>query len=321
MDESRTTRSPSGGGAPSPDGLLVVDKPAGWTSHDVVARARRILGTKKVGHAGTLDPMATGVLVLGVGRSTRLLTYVVGADKTYLATIRLGQDTVTDDAEGEVTATRGASGVERSALEAGVARLTGDIEQVPSAVSAIKVGGRRSYARVRAGEDVALSARPVSVTDFTILATRSATADDATPVLDVDVSVTCSSGTYVRALARDLGADLGTGGHLTALRRTRVAGYTLDAAIDLASCLGPDGAVVARPELLTPALAAAAAMPVRRVTEDEAVDLGHGRWLAPTGAAGPHAAIAPDGRLLAVLEDQTRRGELLARPVVVHGVA
>ncbi|WP_454300751.1 tRNA pseudouridine(55) synthase TruB [Salana multivorans] len=317
MNRSRTTTSPSGEGTPSPDGLLVVDKPGGWTSHDVVARARRILGTKKVGHAGTLDPMATGVLVLGVGRSTRLLTYVVGADKTYLATIRLGQDTVTDDAEGEITSARGASGVERAALDAAVARLTGDILQKPSAVSAIKVDGKRSYARVRAGEDVELPARPVTVSELAILDLREAAAQGGTAVLDVDVRVTCSSGTYVRALARDLGVDLGTGGHLTALRRTRVAGYSLDDAVDLASFLDDDGAVVGRPELLPPARAAAAAMPVRQVTEVETADLGHGRWLAPTGAPGPHAAISPDGRLLAVLEDQRRRGETLARPVVV----
>jgi tRNA pseudouridine55 synthase len=195
---------------PAPDGLLVVDKPAGWTSHDVVGRARRICGTRKVGHAGTLDPMATGVLVLGIGRATRLLTFLVGCDKEYTATIRLGQGTVTDDAEGEVTASTPADAVTDDRLRAAVAVLTGDISQVPSAVSAIKIKGERSYHRVRAGEDVDLPARPVTVSRFEVLATHPAQAG-GTPVLDVDVVVEVSSGTYVRALARDLGAALGVG--------------------------------------------------------------------------------------------------------------
>ena len=186
-----------------------MDKPAGLTSHDVVARVRRLAGTRKVGHAGTLDPMATGVLVLGVERATRLLTYLVGADKTYTATIRLGVQTVTDDAEGEVTSPSGADGVRRDAVEAGVAGLTGAIEQVPSAVSAIKVDGRRSYARVRAGEEVELAARPVTVHRFEVLDRRSGR-DHELAVLDLDVEVDCSSGTYVRALARDLGATPGS---------------------------------------------------------------------------------------------------------------
>ena len=213
----------------APDGLLVVDKPAGWTSHDVVGRARRLCGTRRVGHAGTLDPMATGVLVLGVNKATRLLTFLVGSDKAYTATIRLGQSTITDDAEGEVVATAPADRVDAEALRAAVAALTGEIEQVPSAVSAIKVDGERSYARVRAGEDVVLAARPVTVPRFEVLGTRQAEADGV-PVLDVDVEVEVSSGTYVRALARDLGAALGVGGHLTALRRTRVGSFTLDQA-------------------------------------------------------------------------------------------
>ncbi|MCU1538225.1 MAG: tRNA pseudouridine synthase, partial [Humibacillus sp.] len=193
-------------------GLVVVDKPAGWTSHDVVARVRRLAGTRRVGHAGTLDPMATGVLVLGVDRGTKLLTFLVGVDKVYAATIRLGQSTVTDDAEGETTALLGvadAPALER-ALPGAVERLTGAIEQVPSSVSAIKVGGVRSYARVRAGDDVDLPARPVTVTRFEIHAVRPGLAQPEVgppvDVLDVDVEVEVSSGTYVRALARDLGA-------------------------------------------------------------------------------------------------------------------
>lgn len=213
---------------PEPDpGLIVVDKPAGWTSHDVVGRIRRLAGTRKVGHAGTLDPMATGVLVVGVGRATKLLTYIVGHDKEYLGTIRLGETTLTDDAEGEVTTTVDASAVTDAEIASAVAELTGDIQQVPSSVSAIKVDGVRSYKRARAGEDVDLPARPVTVSEFEILESRRADA-----VIDLDVRVTVSSGTYVRALARDLGRALtveGTavGGHLTALRRTRVGGLTL----------------------------------------------------------------------------------------------
>ena len=214
---------------PVPEGVLVVDKPIGWTSHDVVGRTRRLAGTRKVGHAGTLDPMATGVLVLGIGRATRLLTFLVGCDKDYTATVRLGQATVTDDAEGEVVGAPGAAGLTAQQVEHAVAALTGDIEQVPSAVSAIKVDGKRSYARVRAGEDVRLLPRPVTVSRFVVRSVTEREVDGGT-VLDVDVELTVSSGTYVRALARDLGESLGCGGHLTALRRTRVGGFGLDLA-------------------------------------------------------------------------------------------
>ncbi|RYY43185.1 MAG: tRNA pseudouridine(55) synthase TruB [Actinomycetales bacterium] len=216
----------------SPVGLVVVDKPAGWTSHDVVARTRRLAGTRKVGHAGTLDPMATGVLVLGVGRATRLLGHLQLADKEYLATMRMGQTTVTDDAEGDLLELVDASGIGEVDVRAAVLPLTGDIEQVPTAVSAIKVDGKRSYARVRAGEDVQLAARPVTVSTFEVTDVRHVDVD-GTPVVDVDARVVCSSGTYVRALARDLGASLGVGGHLTMLRRTRVGGFGLDVASTL----------------------------------------------------------------------------------------
>lgn len=297
-----------------PEGLLVVDKPAGWTSHDVVARARRLLATRKVGHAGTLDPMATGVLVLGVGRATKLLTYLVGADKEYLATVRLGQATLTDDAEGEVVEAPGARDVDPRALRAAVASLTGGIDQVPSAVSAIKVGGRRSYARVRAGEDVALAARPVTVHTFEVGEPHPATAADGTPVVDVDARVVCSSGTYVRALARDLGAALGTGGHLTALRRTRVGGYGLAGAADLEEAAREDAA----PALLPVAVAARATFPVRELDAHEARELSFGRALDPVAApAGtreaPVAAFAPDGTLVALLARENGRD----RPVLV----
>jgi len=286
-------------------GFVVVDKPAGWTSHDVVARMRRLAGTRKVGHAGTLDPMATGVLVVGVGQATRLLSFVTAADKSYDATIRLGVATVTDDAEGDVTARVDASGIDASDLDAAIARLTGQIEQVPSAVSAIKVGGKRSYARVRAGEDVELAARPVTVSRFDrgALAPRE---DDGVPCLDVDVTVTVSSGTYVRALARDLGAALKVGGHLTALRRTRVAGFSLDAATPLDDLTAAVEAGAPLP-LIPLADAATGALPSREVTEEEARELSYGRRIPRTDADGeptpdaPLAVVGPDGSLVALV--------------------
>ncbi|QEU91470.1 tRNA pseudouridine(55) synthase TruB [Streptomyces kanamyceticus] len=214
----------------TPDGLVIVDKPSGFTSHDVVAKMRGIAKTRRVGHAGTLDPMATGVLVLGVERATKLLGHLALTEKEYLGTIRLGQNTITDDAEGELTSSADASGITREAIDAGIAKLSGDIMQVPSKVSAIKIDGKRSYARARKGEDFEIPARPVKISAFTVYDVREAVADDGTAVLDLVVSVVCSSGTYIRAIARDLGADLGVGGHLTALRRTRVGPYKLDAA-------------------------------------------------------------------------------------------
>ncbi|HEY7857637.1 MAG TPA: tRNA pseudouridine(55) synthase TruB, partial [Candidatus Nanopelagicales bacterium] len=210
----------------APDTVVVVDKPAGMTSHDVVSRVRRIVGSRKVGHAGTLDPMATGVLVLGVERATRLLGHFLVTDKAYDATIRLGAATVTDDVEGEVLARTDASGVTDDDVRRGVRTLTGPLQQRPSAVSAIKVAGVRAHARVRAGEDVELATRPVRVLTFEVHDLRRSY-DDGLAVIDLDVSVVCTSGTYVRALARDLGAHLGVGGHLTALRRTRVGPFDL----------------------------------------------------------------------------------------------
>jgi tRNA pseudouridine55 synthase len=301
---------------PATDGVLVVDKPAGWTSHDVVGRVRRLAGTRKVGHAGTLDPMATGVLVVGIGRATRLLTYVVGADKAYDATIRLGVGTATDDAEGEVVATPGFAGTaDDDALRAAVADLTGDILQVPTTVSAIKVDGKRAYTLARAGQEVELAARPVTVREFTVHAARSTSAA-GTQVLDLDVTVVVTSGTYVRALARDLGAALGSAGHLTALRRTRVGGHTLDDAHtldDLTAQADADGVLATIPM----AQAAAAHLPVRRLSDDETRDLGFGRWVAATGRSGTVAGVAPDGTLTALLEDTRRQGQPLAKPVLV----
>jgi tRNA pseudouridine55 synthase len=213
---------PSGTVGERPEGLVIVDKPAGWTSHDVVARVRKLARTRKVGHAGTLDPMATGVLVVGIGRATRLLGYIAGHDKAYRATIRLGWATVTDDAAGERISGAPAAGLTMDQVLPAVGALTGPILQRPSAVSAIKVAGRRAHDRVRAGETVELRERPVLVSVFDVLAYR---ADPEAGAFDLDVEVVCSSGTYVRALARDLGEALGVGGHLTALRRTRVGGF------------------------------------------------------------------------------------------------
>jgi len=302
---------------PAADGLLVVDKPSGWTSHDVVARARRLCATRKVGHAGTLDPMATGVLVLGVGRATRLLTFLVGSTKDYTATIRLGQGTITDDAEGEVSTTTAAASVTLEALAAAVAGLTGELQQVPSAVSAIKVKGERAYHRVRAGEEVQLAARPVTVSRFEVAATRESESPGGIPLLDVDVEVSVSSGTYVRALARDLGAALGVGGHLTALRRTRVGAFTLEAAHDLETL-----AAVEDPEQLpvTPlAEAARAQFVVRELDDGEATAVGYGQRVpsAQPGRAEPVAAFAPDGRLVALLDESgpSARAHVVFAPV------
>lgn len=251
----------------SPDGILLVDKPQGITSHTAVSRARRALGTRKVGHAGTLDPMATGLLILGIGPSTRLLTHMVGLDKTYTATIALGAATTTDDAEGEETTTADASHLTGDDLAAPMAALTGDIEQVPSSVSAIKVDGERAYNRVRAGEQVELKARAVTVSRFELLAFRPGARAEA------DVLVDCSSGTYIRALARDLGEALGVGGHLTALRRTHVGPFEVDGA-PIADALPEEGTA----ELLVPpATAAARILPVAQLDDERAANLAHGR--------------------------------------------
>ncbi len=307
------------------NGLVIVDKPSGMTSHDVVARIRRLAGTRRVGHAGTLDPMATGVLVVGVEKATRLLGYLTLTEKEYAATIRLGQSTSTDDAEGDITATASAMHVSAETLTEAVTGLTGEIQQVPPAVSAIKVDGQRAYRLTRAGAAPELKARPVTVYEFAVTAVR-----HEGEFLDIDATVRCSSGTYIRGLARDLGIVLGTGGHLTRLRRTRVGGYGLDHAHTLAQ-------LAERFELLPLAQAAAAAFPSRTLTADEARRLAHGGRLAATNPAptaqpptaqvptaqaptaqaptaqAPTAAYAPDGSLVALLTDESGQ----ARPLVV----
>lgn len=285
------------------DGLVIVDKPAGLTSHDVVSRIRRLAGTRRVGHAGTLDPMATGVLVVGVNKATRLLHHLVVNDKAYTATIRLGVATVTDDATGAVVAQTDCSGLTDAQIRAAVVALTGEIEQVPSAVSAVKVDGRRAYARVRAGEEFTLAPRKVTVSRFDVLDIRR-----ATPVLDLDVAVECSSGTYVRALARDLGTGLGVGGHLTALRRTRVGPFDVAHALTLEE-------LAERPDPLMLPLAAAIerAMPVRRIGSAEVTALGFGQTISAAGIDGTYGAVAPDGTAVALLAESEAR----ARPVLV----
>lgn len=283
-------------------GLVIVDKPSGWTSHDVVGRMRRLAGTRKVGHSGTLDPMATGVLVLGINRATRLLGHLTLADKEYAATIRLGQSTVTDDAEGDVTSSTPASHLDEAAVRAVLPAYTGYIQQVPSSVSAIKVDGVRSYARVRSGDEVKLAARPVTVSVFELDALR-AVGD----VVDVDVRVVCSSGTYIRALARDIGAELGVGGHLTALRRTRVGGFGLDRAHTLDE-LEQDLVVAGLDDV------ARASFPTYELDEAQAADVRFGRALPglELGSGGPVAVFAPDGSFLALYEQRGTTAKPLA---------
>ena len=293
-------------------GLLLIDKESDWTSHDVVAKSRGIVGTRKVGHAGTLDPMATGLLILGVESATKLLTFIVGEDKTYRATIRLGANTVTDDREGDVltvTSKAAVSAIELSSIEAALENLRGEILQIPSSVSAIKVDGQRAYAAVRGGNEVKLAARPVTVSRFTI---------DSPPrlvesgqYLDIDVTVDCSSGTYIRALARDLGAALGVGGHLTALRRTRIGRYTVDQAKKLSELTKENV------QVLPAAQAARQQFEVRDLEDQDVIDLRHGKRLAAgeNRSKQPLAGIDSKGQLVAILE---RSGSQLKSVVVFN---
>ncbi len=278
--------------SPTGPGIVVVDKPAGMTSHDVVGRCRRIFGTRRVGHAGTLDPMATGVLVIGVDRATKILGLLTAASKSYDATIRLGQSTSTDDADGELVQQSSAEHLTNSSIAAALAGLRGEIEQVPSAVSAVKVGGRRAYRLVREGHSVDLPARPVRVDRFDLISARR---HDA--LVDLDVEVDCSSGTFIRALARDLGEALHVGGHLTALRRTRVGRFGLDQATGLDD-------LAQRPRL-TYSLDETCLLifPRRELNAEEAEAVGHGRPLPPCGIEGVYAASSKDGRVIALLRD------------------
>lgn len=287
-------------------GLVLVDKPEGWTSHDVVARIRRVANTRRVGHAGTLDPMATGLLVLGVESATKLLTFIVGADKTYEATIRLGASTITDDRESEFLEQASAEAIGQvvdESIRAAIANLTGNIEQVPSSVSAIKVDGVRAYAKVRGGDEVKLKARPVTVSRFEVIGEPRR----VDGFIDLDVIIDCSSGTYIRALARDLGATLRIGGHLTALRRTRVGGYNIDQASKLPE-VGDELQVIASVD-------AARAFPVLELTDGQVIDLRHGKRIPnENGLSGDISAIH-DNQLIAVL---TPAGKQLKSQVVFN---
>ncbi|NYH51548.1 tRNA pseudouridine55 synthase [Nocardiopsis arvandica] len=287
-------------------GVVVVDKPADWTSHDVVAKTRGLARTRRVGHAGTLDPMATGVLVLGIEKGTKLLGHLTLTEKVYETTIRLGLTTNTDDAEGEPGVRADASGVREEAVRAAAEKLTGRIQQVPPQVSAIKVDGKRAYKSAREGKEVVLKARTVTVSEFAVTDVRRVSDADG-EFVDVDAAVTCSSGTYIRSLARDMGADLGVGGHLTALRRTRVGPYDLSRARTLDQ-LAEEFTQVPLAE------AVAAAFPARALTEQEARRIRHGNRIDPDGSGnGPVGLFAPDGRVIALGEN--RRDHM--KPVVV----
>ncbi len=283
-------------------GFLVVDKDPNMTSHDVVAMGRRALGTRKVGHAGTLDPMATGVLVLGFGNGTRLLQYVTNGDKSYQATVVLGAATITDDHEGEITSTAEVAGITDTAIEAELAKLRGTIAQRPSSVSAVKVDGERAHARVRAGEVFELPAREVTISNLEILEIRR-----VGDRIEVDIDVTCSAGTFIRAIARDCGAALGVGGHLNKLRRTRVAGFGLDRTVSIAALKAQDFAP------LTMADVARATFAVRSVSAAEAGELSFGRALAANESAEITAAIYDTDEVLALL--QNKEGKAL--PIAV----
>lgn len=304
---------------PAPDGLLVLDKPAGPTSHDIVSRCRWLCATRKVGHAGTLDPMATGVLLVGVGRATRLLTHLVGADKTYSATVRLGEGTHTEDAQGDLLTSPGLEHLGGAAalrpassmLQEAVSGLTGDIQQAPSAVSAIKVDGRRAHERVRAGEEVTLEARPVTVHSFDLLDARAATGVSGTEVLDLDIKVRVSSGTYVRALARDLGLALGSAGHLVALRREAVGPFTLADATPVGELV--EAREGGRPPVETPVLSmgdvARRTLPCVEVSERAARGLRNGSPVPFGEGRGVVAQELSEGRPVGLLD---AAGELLA---------
>ncbi|MEY4035113.1 MAG: hypothetical protein RLZZ311_290 [Actinomycetota bacterium] len=288
------------------DGFLVVDKAGGMTSHDVVAVARKALGTRKVGHAGTLDPMATGILVLGFGHGTRLLQYITDGDKSYSATVVLGASTVTDDREGEVLTVTDASTVSDSEIAKILSSMVGTIAQRPSSVSAVKVGGERAYDRVRAGEKFELEARTVTITQLDILAIR-----HLTTTTEVDIEVTCSAGTFIRAIARDLGESLGVGGHLSALRRSQVAGFTEADAISFEDL---------KSQKFTPLNLADVArttfMP-RELSLDEVQELSFGRPLSENGNTVINAALSPDNRLIALLKDEGGK----AKPIAVFAAA
>lgn len=291
-------------------GLVLIDKPQGFTSHDVVAKMRGIAGTRRVGHAGTLDPMATGLLILGVNAGTKLLTYLVGEDKTYEATIRLGASTITDDAEGEITSVAEpgiVAAINETAILAAIESLRGEILQVPSSVSAIKVDGERAYAKVRAGDEVKLAARPVRVTKFEVTSALRRVNTESANFIDLDVLVDCSSGTYIRALARDLGNALGVGGHLTSLRRTRIASYELSSAQQL------EGLTRETLRVQSMVDAVRGAFELLELTEQQQIDIRHGKRITASASSSNRIAATFQGELVGILE---KAGQQLKSTVV-----
>lgn len=288
------------------DGFLVVDKAPAMTSHDVVAVARKALGTRKVGHAGTLDPMATGVLVLGFGNGTRLLQYITDGDKSYIATVVLGAATITDDREGEVISEVDASKVTDDQIKSGLAKMVGEIQQRPSSVSAVKVDGERAYDRVRAGEVFELAARTITISSLDILEIRRVKSR-----IEVDIDVTCSAGTFIRAIARDLGSDLKVGGHLSALRRTRVAGFPISQAISFDELKAQTFTPLALSDV------ARATFQVRELGLDEVSELSFGRPLVSNSSDQIFAALSPDDRLIALLKNESGK----AKPIAVFAAA
>ena len=295
----------------APQGVLLIDKPGGMSSHAVVSRVRKALGIRKVGHAGTLDPAATGLLVVGVGRATRLLGYLTRSDKAYSAVLRLGVSTITDDAEGEVVRTSSCREVGEADIRAALAAQVGTIEQRPSAVSAVKIDGRRAYDRVRAGEEVDLPARVVTIHDVVITDIRRSVDDES---IDVDIEVTCSAGTYIRAIARDAGESLGVGGHVVALRRTGSGVFSIDEAVALSDIV--EQAHLARDSLMTLHDAATRAMPALDLGEGDAQAVRHGRVITWPASDSPPAAepvaLTHDGELLAIAEAKNDRTRYLA---------
>lgn len=287
-------------------GFLVVDKEPGMTSHDVVAIARRALGTRKVGHAGTLDPMATGVLVLGFNNGTRLLQYITDGDKSYQATVVLGVSTITDDFEGEVIATVDASAITDEQINAELGTMRGTFMQRPSSVSAVKVDGEHAYDRVRSGETVVLASREVTISRLDILQIRR-----SKKRVEIDIEVTCSAGTYIRAIARDCGDGLKVGGHLSALRRTRVAGFTTTGAASIAGLKSAEFSTLDLAEV------ARATFPVREIALDEKLELSFGRTLTANPADGVYAGISPANELIALLSNVDGK----AKPIAVFAAA
>ena len=281
-------------------GLVLIDKPSGWTSHDVVARLRKLAGTRRVGHAGTLDPMATGLLLIGVNSATKLLTFLVGENKTYEATIRLGAATITDDKESEFTTVAAPDEVRALTvvrLEDALTALRGPIEQVPSSVSAIKVDGERAYAKVRSGDEVKLKARPVAIDRFDVIGEPRLVTEGDNTFFDFEAIIDCSSGTYIRALARALGTALGVGGHLTALRRTKIGSYSISQAQELEGLTGESLQVLPIEQ------AATQQFKVRSLSDQDVIDLRHGKRLRAIDEteSAPTAAIDTDGNLIAML--------------------